>query len=92
MDIPAWLDPPPPDKAMLDLIRDALAACEGFRPRVAPADLAGEHRLAEDIGLDSVALLDLAMGLESRLGRAVDEADLAGLRTVADLAAFLGSV
>jgi acyl carrier protein len=77
---------------MLDVLREALGACEGFSPRIALADLNPVHRLVEDIGLDSVALLDLAMGLESRLGRAVDEADLARLKTVEDLAAFLESM
>lgn len=77
------------DAALLDVIRDALGACDGFRPRISPPALTPDHRLVEDIGLDSVALLDLAMGLESRLGRAVDEADLARQKTVGDLAAFL---
>ncbi len=75
---------------LFGIVREALGACDGFCHRIPLADLAPDHRLVEDLGLDSVALLDLAMGLESRLGRAVDEADLAGLRTIADLTAFLG--
>lgn len=74
---------------LLDVIREALGACEGFSPRVPLTDLAPDHRLIEDVGLDSVALLDLAMGLESLLGRAVDEADLGRFKTVGEVAAFL---
>lgn len=74
---------------VLDVIREALGACEGFSPRVSLTDLSLGHRLVEDLGLDSVALLDLAMGLESRLGRAVDEADLGRFKTVGEVAAFL---
>lgn len=66
------------------LIQDVLTTVEGFRPLVLP--LKPEHRLVEDLGVDSVALMDLAMGLEARLGRAVDESELLELATVGAIA------
>lgn len=68
---------------LLDAIREAPGACGGFSPRMAVADLTADHRLIEDLGLDSVALLDL-VGLESRLGR--DTASIAIARGAAILA------
>jgi acyl carrier protein len=76
--------------AILDAIREILGSCDDFRPRVKPAEIAAGHRLIEDLGIDSVALLDLATGLEACFGLAVDEADIARLGTVGAVAASLG--
>ncbi len=73
--------------ASVALVAEVLASCEDFRPRV--AEIQAAHRLVADLGVDSVALLDLATGLEAKLGRAVDEADLARLGTIGDVARFL---
>lgn len=77
------------ESAILGQIREIFAACDDFRPRIPPVEIISEHRLVEDLGVDSVALLDLATGLEARLGRAVDEAQLAELGTVGAIAASL---
>lgn len=72
-----------PDRFIV-LIQEVLATSEGFRPLVLP--LASEHHLVKDLGVDSVALMDLAMGLEMRLGRSVDESELLELGTVGAIA------
>ena len=69
------------------LIQEVLTTTEGFRPLVLP--ITAEHHLVKDLGVDSVALMDLAMGLESRLGRSVDESELMELGTVGAIARHL---
>lgn len=61
---------------VFEAIRRVLAGLEDFSPLVPPEDLTPDHRLVEDLGVDSVALLDLAMGLEAELGVAIDESAL----------------
>lgn len=73
----------------IEHVRAVLAGCEDFRPRLAPASLGAAHRLVEDLGVDSVALMDLAMGLEARLGVALDESELLDLGTVGAIAFYL---
>jgi len=77
---------------IIGLIREILGECEDFQPWIAPGAVIGEHRIAEDLGVDSVALLDLVAGLESRLGRAVDESALVRLSTVGAIAEYLASL
>lgn len=49
-----------------------------------------EMRLIEDLKLDSVHLMTLAVHVENRFRIALDEEDEAGLETVGDLAAAVG--
>ncbi len=48
-----------------------------------------DMRLIEDLSLDSVRLLTLAAEVENRFRVLLDEADEAGIRTVADLVAVV---
>jgi acyl carrier protein len=48
-----------------------------------------DMRLVEDLRLDSVRLLTLAAEVENRFRVLLDEADEAGIRTVADLVAVV---
>lgn len=70
-------------------LRELMSGLEGFHPLVAAEAIAPEHRLVEDLGVDSVALLDVAMGLEARLGVAIDESELVRLGTVGAIASHL---
>jgi hypothetical protein len=54
-----------------------------------PPVLAGTLRLKEDLGLDSLALTEMAFKLEDLFGFEVASGDVAAVRTVADLQAFL---
>lgn len=73
-------------ETILNHLREILASMDDFRSRIPPDRILPEHRLLEDLGVDSVALLDLAVGLESHLGRTVDETELASLATVGAIA------
>ena len=48
-----------------------------------------EATLAEDLGADSLASGELVMALEEASGISIDDADVAGLKTVGDILAYL---
>ena len=45
--------------------------------------------LAEDLGADSLASVELVMALEEASGITIDDEDVAGLKTVGDIVAYL---
>jgi acyl carrier protein len=51
---------------------------------VAPADVPLAARLAADLGVDSLSLLELVIGVEERFGVRIADADVAGLVTIED--------
>lgn len=72
------------DAALLAQVRTALGAL-GLEPhRVVP-----EARLVDDLDLDSLDWVDLAMRLEDELPIAVRDEALASVRTIADVVALL---
>ena len=48
-----------------------------------------EATLAEDLGADSLASVELVMALEEATGIAIDDADVANLKTVGDIMTYL---
>ena len=48
-----------------------------------------EATLAEDLGADSLASVELVMALEEASGISIDDADVAGLKTVGDILAYV---
>jgi len=54
-----------------------------------PESVALEHRLLHELGMDSLALLELVMALDQRWGVALDAEQLHQLATVADVARLL---
>ena len=50
-----------------------------------------EASLAEDLGADSLASVELIMALEEAVGVAIDDADLPTLKTVGDIVKYLES-
>ena len=48
-----------------------------------------EATLAEDLGADSLASVELVMALEEATGISIDDADVANLKTVGDIMAYL---
>ena len=50
-----------------------------------------EARLAEDLGADSLASVELVMALEEAAGSSIDDADVAGLKTVGDIMDYLAA-
>ena len=53
------------------------------------ADKLGPEVALESIGLDSLALLEVALAVQKDLGVTVDDGDVAGARTVGDLVALV---
>ena len=45
----------------------------------------------EDLGADSLALVELVMALEEAVGISIDDGDVAGLKTVGDILNYLKS-
>ena len=48
-----------------------------------------EATLAEDLGADSLASVELVMALEEATGIYIDDADVANLKTVGDIMTYL---
>ena len=48
-----------------------------------------EASLADDLGADSLASVELVMALEEATGISIDDADVAGLKTVGDIRTYL---
>lgn len=59
------------------------------RPQSLPGPLAPGCRLREDLGLDSLALAEMAFKMDELLGVPIETREVAGVRTVADLTDFL---
>ena len=47
--------------------------------------------LADDLGADSLAAVELVMALEEAAGISIDDSDVAGLKTVGDIMKYLES-
>lgn len=48
-----------------------------------------EATLAEDLGADSLASVELVMALEEATGISIDDADVANIKTVGDIMTYL---
>jgi acyl carrier protein len=51
-----------------------------------PAEILPAHRIQEDLGLDSLAVMELASDVENRFGVSIPTASYDDIHTVADLA------
>lgn len=80
--------PPSLESAAMETdVRDALAGIA--RGMGLQGELRPEQRLVEDLGLDSVGLLSLAVAVEDHFRICLDAEDEAEIRTVGDLARVL---
>jgi acyl carrier protein len=52
--------------------------------KVSPDQLRPEADLVTDLGADSLAVVELMMALEERLGVRIDDAEIEGIRTFGD--------
>jgi len=60
--------------------------------KVANADrtaVTGDHRLREDLGIDSLSLIDVAVAAEETFGIRIPDEDLEGFRTVSDALGYI---
>lgn len=77
--------PSPAARAILDGIAEVARRHLDWRGELAPG-----MRLVEDLRLDSLRLLTLAVEVEDRFRVALDEEDEAAIETVGDLVAAVG--
>ncbi len=70
-------------EAVRDIIVETLA-CDAEQVTL-------EASLADDLGADSLAAMELIMALEDASGVKVDDADVANLKTVADVVNYLNN-
>jgi acyl carrier protein len=54
-----------------------------------PADLKDDHRLRQDLGLDSLSLTEMAFKMDEVFGIFIEVRELAGIETVGDLKSFV---
>lgn len=58
-------------------------------PNVAPGDVKREAALIDDLGADSLAIVELIMTMEDEFDIEVSEEDAEGLRTVGDVIEYI---
>ena len=56
---------------------------------VPPAGITPQSRLAEDLGVDSLSLLELVIGIEERFGVVIPDTEVAGLERVEDATTYV---
>ena len=74
-------DPRPTKDELFEELRRVLAAEFGFENQV----LTPATRIVDDLDLDSIDFVDMAVALESRLGQKLKEDDLTRIRTLQDI-------
>lgn len=74
--------------SMEDLTQE-LTALVARTLKVAPQELRPESDLVNDLGADSLAVVELMMALEERLGIHIDDSEAEGLRTFGDALALV---
>ena len=56
---------------------------------VAPADVTPEKSFVDDLDIDSLSMVEIAVQTEDKYGVKIPDEDLAGLRTVGDVVAYI---
>lgn len=57
--------------------------------RMEISDIADDASIIEDLGADSLDIVDIIMAFESEFGSAIPEEDIASLRTISDMADYI---
>ena len=56
---------------------------------VDPSEVVPDAQILDDLGADSLDVVELVMALEERFGLEIPDADVASLRTIGDVEAYL---
>lgn len=72
-------------------VADALREIMAARLGLTPEQIVPEARLVEDLGLDSLDAVELAIAVERKFDIEVPEEELTRLKTVADMLALVAS-
>lgn len=72
---------------MIEKVKSIVAA----QLRLEPESIADDASLIEDLGADSLDLVDIVMAFESEFDTTVSEEDFSELRTIKDLADYISA-
>ncbi|MBQ5842891.1 MAG: acyl carrier protein [Clostridia bacterium] len=72
---------------MIEKVKSIVAA----QLRLEPESIADDASLIEDLGADSLDLVDIVMAFESEFDTTVPEEDFSELRTIKDLADYISA-
>jgi len=72
-----------------DQVLTGLAEVIGATVGIDPGRVAPQVRLDEDLGIDSLTLVDVVVGLEDRFGLVIPDDDWSRFHTIGDIAAHL---
>ena len=75
-----------------DDIKAAFAGVLKEVARVNQAEITGNKRLREDLGIDSLSLIDVAVATEDRFGIRIPDDDLESFQTVSDVVGYVRHV
>ena len=80
-----------PNGATNSAVYDTLTAILGQVAGISPAEIRPDTDIEQDLGIDSLTMLEVAVQAEDTLGVRVDDGDLAALHTVNDAAEYLAT-
>ncbi|MBP5155360.1 MAG: acyl carrier protein [Clostridia bacterium] len=75
-------------KNMIERIKEAIAK----QLRMSPDEIADDAAILEDLGADSLDVVEMLMTLEDEMSITIPDDDVASLRTVKDIADYLENV
>ncbi|MBO4277223.1 MAG: acyl carrier protein [Clostridia bacterium] len=70
---------------MIERVKEVIAK----QLRMSPDDIADDASVLEDLGADSLDIVEMLMTLEDEMNITIPDDDVAGLRTVKDIADYL---
>ena len=73
---------------MIERIKEAIAK----QLRMSPDEIADDAAILEDLGADSLDVVEMLMTLEDEMSITIPDDDVASLRTVKDIADYLENV
>ena len=75
--------------ATADEIREGLATILAEVADVAPADVTDDKTFTDDLDVDSLSMVEVAMAAEEQFGVKIPDDELPKLKTVGDAVAFI---
>ncbi|MBR0232383.1 MAG: acyl carrier protein [Clostridia bacterium] len=73
---------------MIERVKEVIAK----QLRMSPDEIADDAYVLEDLGADSLDVVEMLMTLEDEMNITIPDDDVAGLRTVKDIADYLENV
>ncbi|SDJ12211.1 acyl carrier protein [Frankineae bacterium MT45] len=77
--------------ASTDEIRAGLAEILNEVADVSPEDVTDEKTFSDDLDVDSLSMVEVAMAAEEKFGASIPDEELANLKTVGDAVNFIAS-